>query len=68
MLRQSEFFAKRLEPAGGIGEQIKLAYELALGRPPASNEVRALRAYAAKHGMASACRLILNSNEFVFVN
>ena len=28
----------------------------------------ALAAYAAKHGMANACRVVLNSNEFIFVN
>ena len=32
------------------------------------DEVTMLAAYARKHGMANVCRLILNSNEFVFVN
>ena len=31
-------------------------------------EKRALVEYAAKHGMANACRVILNSNEFLFVD
>ena len=68
MLRQSEHFAARLASAGTIPQQLKLAFELALGRPPTSNESRDLAAYAAKHGMASACRLIFNSNEFIFLN
>jgi hypothetical protein len=68
MLRQSEHFAERVSSAGGISEQVKLAYELALGRTPRGSELKELSAYAGKHGMASVCRLILNSNEFIFVN
>ena len=68
ILRQSEHFAARVASGGAIPEQIKLAYELALGRPPTNRERRDLASYAAEHGMASACRLLLNSNEFIFLN
>jgi hypothetical protein len=30
--------------------------------------VKALVEYASKHGMANACRMVLNSNEFMFLN
>jgi len=37
-------------------------------RPAADGkEAAALAGYAGKHGMANACRVILNSNEFMFV-
>jgi mono/diheme cytochrome c family protein len=67
MVRQSEHFAARIAKAGGLGKQIESAYLLALGRPPTAQETSRLADYAKKHGMANVCRLILNSNEFLFV-
>ncbi len=68
MVRQSEHFAARVSKAGvDVGKQIERAYLLALGRPPSSAETTRLMAYAKKHGMANVCRLILNSNEFMFI-
>ena len=49
-------------------DQITLACELALNRPPTEAEMNDFIAYADKHGLANLCRLILNSNEFMFVN
>ena len=37
-------------------------------RAPTKEEAKELAAYARKHGLANLCRLILNSNEFMFVN
>jgi len=69
MVRQSEHFATRVAQAGAeLTAQIALAYELGLGRPATQDEIDLLAAYAERHGMANACRLILNSNEFMFVN
>ncbi len=68
MVRQSEHFATRVSLAGtDLGKQIERAYLLALGRPPTLDETTRLAAYVKKHGMANVCRLILNSNEFMFV-
>ena len=69
VVRQAEHFAERLErehaePAA----QIEAAYRLALGRVPRAAESQALVEYAGKHGLANACRVILNSNEFMFVD
>jgi hypothetical protein len=44
------------------------AFRLALRRPPTAAEAQALSAYAREHGMSNACRVILNLNEFVFVD
>ena len=44
------------------------AYRLILGRAPTPAEKNAVTAYAAKHGLANACRMLLNCNEFAFVN
>jgi mono/diheme cytochrome c family protein len=67
MVRMSQHFAKRVEPAGPLGEQVREAYRLALGREPAERERARLADYASRHGMANACRLLLNCNEFLFV-
>jgi hypothetical protein len=67
MVRQCEHFAARVAKAGDTREQVRAAYRLALCRPPTDQETAALTAYASKHGMANACRVLLNSNEFMFV-
>ena len=51
-----------------LDSQIAAAYQLALDRAPTKAESNELADYAAKYGMANLCRLILNSNEFMFVN
>ena len=69
IVRQSEHFAARLaKEDGNLARQIEAAWQLAVGRPPTSSEAGLLQAYAARHGLANACRIILNSNEFIFVN
>ncbi|MCI0743861.1 MAG: DUF1549 and DUF1553 domain-containing protein [Verrucomicrobia subdivision 3 bacterium] len=69
MVRQSEHLAERLgRMETKLDRQINLLYELALGRPPRPDELRDVADYTWKHGLANACRVILNSNEFMFVN
>ncbi|PYM13067.1 MAG: hypothetical protein DME18_09840, partial [Verrucomicrobia bacterium] len=65
----AERFAARLESlAKPARDRIALACELALNRPPSREEIEDFAAYAEKHGFANLCRLILNSNEFMFIN
>jgi len=62
-------FAARVESlADTTDKRVRLACELAIGRLPTPQESNDFTAYAAKHGLANLCRLILNSNEFMFVN
>ena len=69
MVRQSEHLAERAAQAGkDLPAQIRSVYLLALGREPTAKEARALADYAGKHGLANACRIVLNSNEFMFVD
>jgi hypothetical protein len=69
LVRQSEHLAARVEAAGqDLRARVEAAYRLVLGRPPTTGEAVAVAAYAAKHGMANACRLLLNTNEFMFIN
>jgi hypothetical protein len=48
--------------------QIAIACERLWGRPPTDVERRLLAAYAAKHGLPNLCRVLFNSNEFLFVD
>ena len=69
MLKQSESLAQRLRALrADLSEQIHEAYWLALAREPAQQELSLLVAYAQKHGLENFCRLLLNSNEFMFVD
>ncbi|HEV3116681.1 MAG TPA: PSD1 and planctomycete cytochrome C domain-containing protein [Gemmataceae bacterium] len=69
MLKQAECFAERLQrTVAGVPEQIDAAYHIALGRPASAEEVRSLTEYARSYGLANACRLLFNLNEFVFVD
>jgi uncharacterized membrane protein len=67
--RQAEHFADRLRAASSdISGQIETAYLLAFARRPTDRERSALAEYAQRYSLAAACRVIFNSNEFVFVD
>ncbi len=69
MAVQSERIAHRLEQeTGTVESRVERACEMVWGRLPESGERSELVAYARSHGLANLCRLLLNSNEFVFVN
>lgn len=69
VVRQAEHFAERVSKAGlDLDGQIEMACKLAWCRAPADDEKTKLAAYARKHGLASTCRLLLNSTEFMFVD
>jgi hypothetical protein len=69
MVRMSEHLAARAANAGSdTAGQIAAVYRFALGREPTTKEGALLMEYERKHGLANACRVILNSNEFMFVN
>jgi hypothetical protein len=69
VLFQCQQFARRLESlAPDLEGRIKAAIELAYSRDPTAVEIELLKDYASRYGMANLCRLIVNSNEFLFVN
>lgn len=69
VIKQSEHIAGRLgKTSGELRAQIDALYLLALGRPASADEVALVSKYAEKFGMANAVRMVLNSNEFIFVN
>ncbi len=50
-----------------VDQQIRLVTQLAYGRDPSEAELLSFRSHLAQHGLAALCRVILNSNEFLFV-
>jgi mono/diheme cytochrome c family protein len=57
--------------SGELGKQLTTPEEAVrrvLLREPTTEEVRQFGAYAQKNGLAALCRVLLNSNEFLFVN
>ncbi len=69
MVRMAEHFAARLEKQSpNLPGRVAAAYRLALGRMPSEEEQRLLTELARKQGLAQVCRLLFNSNEFVFVD
>jgi hypothetical protein len=49
-------------------KQPALAFRLALGRSPTAAELEPLRRFGRQHGLANVCRVVMNLNEFVFVD
>ena len=48
-------------------EQVELAVSLAWQREASSGERERFRAYRDRHGLPALCRVIMNSNEFLFI-
>jgi hypothetical protein len=69
IIRQSEHLAERLAAEHAqLRAQVTALYRLVLCRKPHEKELTAVTAYAEKYGLANACRFLLNTNEFVFVD
>jgi hypothetical protein len=68
-LAQADAFASRvkMEVGGDIAKQIAHAYQLALSREPTREELDETQPIVRQHGIATLCRALFNSNEFLFV-
>ncbi len=66
---QAQVFASRIESEqpDSVANQVDRAFRLALGRPPHANEKAASLSVAQTHGLATVCRVLFNSNEFLFL-
>jgi mono/diheme cytochrome c family protein len=69
LLCQAQALAERVQSeAGGPEAAVERAFRLALSRVPKAGEAAEIRRYAARHGLPQACRILLNLNEFSFVD
>ena len=69
VVAMSEQLAGRAEQSTqSLPEAIEWTLHTALAREPSREEVDAFTDYARQHGLANACRMILNLNEFAFID
>jgi hypothetical protein len=66
VLKQAEHLAERVQQSGG--DPVQTTFRFTLQRRPEPREQETLSAYLAREGMVNLCRLILNLNEFLFVD
>ena len=63
----SDRFAERLRKmSDDPAKQVEAAYCFAISRTPTADESQTLVSIVREHGLANACRLIFNTNEFAF--
>ena len=70
VLRMSRKFADRLKAEAGtdINAQVKRGFELAFLRGPKEEEKKIIEDFVRKNGLTALCRVLLNSNEFIYLN
>jgi hypothetical protein len=69
VFQQSRYLAARLAAESpDLASQIERAFLLCFARPPSRDELLGMSRYVSEHGLAPACRLLFNTNEFVFVD
>ena len=70
MLRQSGYFADRVKADAGTEPmaQVTRAFQLAFGRRPSPTETDAGLALVRSRDLTQLCRMLLNANEFVYVD
>ena len=66
--RSGRFAARiRTENAKDVKAQVKATFQLALGRDPGRTEFSAAIATTEQHGLETLCRVLFNTNEFLFL-
>ena len=68
MLAQADHLAHRLEAELADTEPVERAAWLAWQRPPTPEELSLLTLHAETHGLPALCRVLFNSNEFLYVD
>jgi hypothetical protein len=69
MLTQSQHFAERVQREhADLEGQVVRAYSLALGHEPSESDRDKLISFAKTYGLPNLCRVLLNLNEFTFVD
>lgn len=74
ILEQSDAMAQRIEQelsmklSDAVASHVRLVYRRILGRDPTESQRTASEAYVQQHGLSALCRLLFNTNEFVYVD
>jgi hypothetical protein len=51
-----------------VAKQLARVYDLAYSRPATPEEIEVGREFVARHGLAAWCRVVFNSNEFLYID
>jgi hypothetical protein len=70
VLRTAERLASRVqqESGGDPSRQVDRAFALAFSRKPDGDELQWATQFMHDHGLTALCRVLLNSNEFLYVD
>ena len=70
MLRQSNHWAARIQKEVGpdVSQQIDRVFRLAFGRSASPDEMTAARKLVDTAGLPQLCRMMLNANEFIYID
>ena len=68
-IEQADAFGTRVQKEVGddVTAQIHRVFELALNREPATDEMADIEPVVRMHGLQTLCRVLFNSNEFLFL-
>jgi len=69
VVKQAEHLAERVQStAAAPADQVRTAFRLTVQRAPSPHEEQTLTSYLSRAGLPALCRLLLNANEFLFVD
>ncbi len=70
MQKQSAHFATRVQTEAGpdLSAQVTRAFSLAFSRPPTADELAAATTLVKQYGLPQLCRMLMNADEFVYVD
>jgi hypothetical protein len=68
VIRQCEHIAARAKGEAQGGAEIPLAFRLLLQREPSGDELARFTVHAQRHGLANAIHVLVNSNEFLYID
>jgi hypothetical protein len=70
VLRMADVLAARAEKEAGadVKRQADRVYALTVSRSLVGDEREAIASFVERHGLPALCRVLLNSNEFMYVD
>ena len=69
VVQQAGYFAERIgREAADNASQVRRCYRLAFGREPNSAELETGRVFVTQQGLFALCHMLLNANEFIYVD
>ena len=67
-LMNNPFILKQVEHIAARVRDVPTAFQLILQRAPSEREAKLLAAYLKREGLQNLCRLLINTNEFLFID